>query len=124
MLSLFPLKDKEEIAGIYSSRQMTANENSGCVICKNGDEVLGLCLYELSDKMLIKHIEPINDIALADGILRSTLHVAAERFVMDAFYADSMPEDFFEKLGFIEDKTEKRLCIDKLFTSCQSCGKK
>lgn len=123
MLSLFPLDNKKEIADFFETKGLPSNENSGCVLCKNGDEVLGLCLYDLSDKMLIRHIEPLDDIALADGILRSTLHVATERFVTDSFYADTVPEDFFQKIGFIKNKEERRLDTDKLFRSCQSCGK-
>ena len=123
MLSLFPLDNKKEIADFFEAKGLVANENSGCVLCKNGDEVLGLCLYDLSDKMVIRYIEPLDDIALADGILRSTLHVATERFVTDSFYADTVPEDFFKKIGFIKNKEERRLDTDKLFKSCQSCGK-
>lgn len=123
MLSLFPLTDKNEIKKFFEEKNLDVTDNSGCVLCKNGEEILGLCLYELSDKMIIRHIEPLSDIALADGILRSTLHVATENFVIDSFYADTVPEEFFEKIGFIKNKSEKRLNTDKLFTSCQSCGK-
>ena len=123
MLSLFPLEDKKQIADFFKSKGLLPCENSGCVVCKNGEELLGLCLYDLSDKMVIRYIEPIEDIALADGILRSTLHVATERFVTDSFYADTVPEEFFKKIGFIKNQDEKRLDTDKLFKSCQSCGK-
>lgn len=123
MLSLFPLDNKEEIADFFRSKGLPYGENSGCVVCKNGEELLGLCLYDLSDKMIIRYIEPISDIALADGILRSTLHVATERFVTDSFYDDTVPEDFFRKIGFIKNQSEKRLDTDKLFSSCQGCGK-
>ena len=37
---------------------------------------------------------------LADGILRSALHVAAERSAMDARYADAAPMDVLKKLDF------------------------
>lgn len=122
MLTLAPVKDKAEISEIFKAEGFEANENSGCVLCKNGEELLGLCLYDLSkDKMVIRHIRPITDLSLADGILRSTLHVAAERSIMNAFYADTVPEEFFAKIGFIKNIEEKRLDIDKLFSSCQSC---
>ena len=58
------------------------------------------------------------DLMLADGILRSALHVAAERSAMDAFYNDASDEGFYQKLGFIKSKEEKRLDIDKLFGGC------
>lgn len=124
MLSLAPLKKTEEVAKFFEAGNLIPNEYSGCVLCKDGDKILGLCLYDLTDKkMTVRHIEPIADLALADGILRSTLHVAAEKSIMNAFYADTVPESFFEKIGFIKSKEEKTLDIDKLFSSCQSCKK-
>ena len=123
MLTLGPLKDKQEIKDLFTNRNLQCNDNSGCVVCKNGDELLGLCLYDLTnEKMVVRHIEPMEDLGLADGILRSTLHVAAERSIMNAFYADTVPEEFFQKLQFIKDSDEKSLNIDKLFQSCCSCG--
>jgi hypothetical protein len=124
MLTLAPMADKAEIENIFREKRIASSEFSGCVTAKNGDEVLGLCLYELTDKKItVQYIEPLNDIPLADGILRSTLHVAAERSVMNAFYADTLPEDFLKKIGFIKDAEQKSLDIDKLFKSCSSCGK-
>ncbi len=123
MLELGPIKNKDEIKLFYSKTGLTSNEFSGCVKCTDKDEILGFCLYDLTpEKMVIRHIEPLGDLSLADGILRSTLHVSAEKSIMDAFYADTVPEDFFRKLGFIKNAEEKRLDIDKLFKSCHNCG--
>ena len=124
MLFLAPMTDKEEIENIFLEKGITFSEFSGCVTAKNGDKLLGRCLYDLDkEKITVHYIEPLNDIPLADGILRSTLHVAAERSVMNAFYADTVPEDFLKIIGFIKNSDEKSLDIDKLFKSCQSCGK-
>lgn len=124
MISLAPLSDRQQIEQKFADKNIESNENSGCVTAVDRGEVLGFCLYDLDKKeMVIKYLEPLSDIGLADGILRSTLHVAAERSVMDAFYADTVPEDFLEKIGFIKEKPEKRLDIDKLFKSCCNCGK-
>ncbi|MBR4973502.1 MAG: hypothetical protein IKY45_03455 [Clostridia bacterium] len=123
MLSLSPLKDREEIKEIFKQKNIEYTEFSGVVsaVCQN--ETLGMCLYNLTkDKMVILYIEPIADIPLADGILRSTLHVAAEKSIMNAFYADTVPEDFLRKIDFIKSDAEKTLEIDKLFKSCCNCG--
>lgn len=123
MLTLSPLKNSNTIADIYKEKGCNYNEFSGCVLCKDGAEILGLCLYELtSTKITVNHIEPKNDLGLADGILRSTLHVAAERSVMDAFYGENI-EEVVKKLNFVKNAEEKRLDIDKLFSSCCSCVK-
>lgn len=124
MIYLGPIKNKEEIEKLFLENSIVFGEYSGCVSATCGQEVLGYCLYDLTPKKMIVHlINPLNDIPLADGILRSTLHVAAEKSIMDAFYSETLPEDFLEKIGFIKDKNEKTLQIDKLFQSCCNCGK-
>lgn len=124
MIYLGPIKNKEEIGKLFLENGISFGEYSGCVSATCGQEVLGYCLYDLTpNKMIVHLINPLSDIPLADGILRSTLHVAAEKSIMDAFYSETLPEDFLEKIGFIKDKSEKTLQIDKLFQSCCNCGK-
>ena len=83
MLTLAPLKDKDEIKAIFKEKNIVWDEFSGVVEAHDGQAVIGLCLYSLDDKkMTVLYIEPLNDIPLADGILRSTLHVAAERGII------------------------------------------
>lgn len=119
MISVIPVKDKKEIEDIFKSRGFEVTENSGAVLAKSGNELLGSCLYYLDQKsIVILSVEPKEDLMLADGILRSALHVAAERSAMDAFYNDASDEGFYQKLGFIKSKEEKRLDIDKLFGGC------
>lgn len=123
MITLKETTDSAKIEELYFKAGLDQNVDSKCLLAHNGDEILGFCLFDLDDKkMVIRYIEPLNDIGLADGILRSTLHIAAERFVMDTFYSDTLSEEFLEKIQFIKDKTQKRLDIDKLFKSCCSCG--
>ena len=122
MISLTAVKDAEKIKNIFDNKNFQYNSKSGCLEVLEKDNVLGLCLYELDkEKMQILYIEPMTDIALADGILRSTLHIAAERSIMNAFYSDSVPIDFLKKIDFIKNESEKSLDIDKLFKSCCSC---
>lgn len=123
MISVLPSKDKSEIEGYFIKHNLKTDDFSGCVIARTGDEILGYCIYRLSpDGITVFDLEPKNDLPLADGILRSALHVAAENFVLDAFYDDTSPIDLFKRLDFIKNCDEKRLNIDKLFGGC-NCGK-
>ena len=124
MIELGPIRDKNELTPFYNKATLSENKFSGCVKAEEKGEILGFCLYDLTpEKMIIRYIEPLSDLALGDGILRSTLHIAAEKSIMNTFYADTVPETFFEKLNFIKEKEEKSLNIDKLFESCCSCSK-
>lgn len=122
MISVLPCKDKEKAEKLFKKHSLPFNEFSFCVIAESGGENLGYCLFELNDKQItVLDIEPKNDIALADGILRSALHNGICAKVIRACYSDSSPEELFEKLGFVLDKKEKTLDISKLFKSCCSC---
>ena len=119
MITVFPEKDSSLIKRIFEDKNIPYNEKSGLVSAKFGDEVLGLCLYYLDEKKIeILYIEPTDDIMLADGILRSALHVASERFIFDARYGENTDSEIFNKLGFIKNAQKRTLDIDKLFGGC------
>jgi len=105
MIELRPLEENDKIKKFYDNINFPCNEFSGVVVATEREKQIGFCLYDLTDKkMVIKKIEPIADIPLADGILRSTLHVAAERSIMDTFYEGEELEKLCEKLNFIKSK--------------------
>ncbi len=116
--------DKEKLSYFYNEAGLVINGNSMGVCAENRGEVLAFCLFDLFEKGIdIRYINPENDIALADGVLRSALHIAAEHSAMDAHYTDTVNEKLLESLEFILDKADKTLNIDKLFGGC-CCGKK
>ncbi|MBR5473240.1 MAG: hypothetical protein IKU82_04545 [Clostridia bacterium] len=125
MITISPEKDKALVEKLFCENGIGVSEFSSAVIAKFDSEILGYCLYDLFEekdrKIVVHKVEPENDIMLADGILRSALHIAAERSIMDAFYSDSAPQELFIKLSFVKSKSEKRLDIDKLFGGCH-CG--
>lgn len=124
MITVSPQKDKALVTRLFLENGLLVSDFSSAVVAKCGDEVLGFCLYDLDDKKITVHkISPEEDIMLADGILRSALHVAAERSVMNAYYSECAPEELFEKLKFIKNPKEKSLDIDKLFGGCGCCKK-
>ncbi len=124
MISVLPCRDKTKIEQLFKKHNLVTDEFSSCVIASSNNEVLGYCLFSLSkEKMTVFAVEPQNDIPLADGILRSALHVSAENFVLDAFYADCAPVELFYKLDFVKNTEEKRLNIDKLFGGCNCHNK-
>ena len=122
MIFLSVLEDEQLKQKFFAQNNISLNENSSCVTAKEKEQILGYCLFDIDkEKIVIRYITPKNDLGLADGILRSTLHVAAERFVMNAYYEDEEMFPFFNSLNFIKNVEEKSLNMDKLFTSCQSC---
>lgn len=123
MITLKTVETKQEAKAFFDKEGLTFNENSDCLCAKVSQEVLGYCLFDIDcKKMTIHAIEPQSDIMLLDGILRSTLHIAASRGLTEAVYSDKAPEKLFKTLGFV--KEDKTLNINKLFESkCCGCEK-
>ena len=119
MITVAPVKDENEIKEYYKKAGINADDCAGCVAAKSGGAVLGFCLYTLTEKgITVLFVAPDDDLSLADGILRSALHVAASRGAMDARYEGEKTEVLLSKLGFILDKNSKKVDIDKLFCGC------
>ena len=124
MIKLGPVANREEAKKIFCKFNLTLNDDSGCVTALDGEEILGYCLYDFNrERMIIRKIFPTDDLALADGILRSTLHIAAERSVMNAYYEDDETMALCDRLSFIKDRQKNLINIEKLFVSCGSCAK-
>lgn len=88
------------------------------------DEVLAFSVFKKDkDSMTVVKIIPEDDILMFDGILRSTLHVAATNGICDVFYTDTLNEKNLEILKFIKNKEKKMLDVDRLFQDSCSCNK-
>ena len=98
-------------------------EHKNVMAAFDGQEVIGFSVFAINETSLtLFRIVPEDDILLADGMLRSTLHVAATRGLNNACYDGSMNEQLLNKLKFIKDREKKQLDIDRLFADC-CCGK-
>ena len=115
--------EREETLAFFKRENLQINENSFCLCAKDKEEVLGYSLFDIENqKMIIRAIEPQNDLMLLDGVLRSTLHIAASRNVTEAIWGDNAPEKIFKTLGFITE--ENTLNITKLYENkCCGCKK-
>lgn len=90
-------------------------------MCK--DKLLGYSLFEIDDKNItVLALSPEDDRLIADGILRSTLHVGTERGVTAAFYGNKVSEKLLTDINFLEDKETFKLKLQNLFSHCQNCS--
>lgn len=123
MIEILPERSTLNLAPLYKEKGIELAENRMAVIARAGSEILGYCLFELdSEKLTVLALDPENDIMLADGILRSALHVGVANEVMNAYYSESAPEILFKRLGFLGEEP-KSLKVEKLFQSCKGCSK-
>lgn len=124
MINVLPVNDNEKLEILFKETGFDYNENSGCVIADEKGEILGRCLYYIDNSSItILHIEPESDVFLADGILRSALHVADFRGITDAFYGDNVSIELLKRLDFIKSDVDKTLKIEKLHQSSCNCEK-
>lgn len=121
MITLFPISDRERISALWKENNLPLFDDCGCLEVQCDSETLGYSLYRLSSDAITVCKIVTDDRTLTDGILRSTLHLAAERNITNAFYSGDDIERICKLLGFIKDESEKTLNINKLFESCR-CG--
>lgn len=123
MITVNTLKDFYETKQIYDKYNITFEPNCFCMAAKDGEEILGICLFKYEqDSVIIKEIMPRNDIMMADGVLRSTFFVASNKGIEKAFFDNESLEEIFTKLDFILDKNQKELKLKKIFDSCCGCS--
>ena len=124
MLEILLCDDKNIVNELYKNCSLPYDDNKLAIRAMFGEEVLGFCLFEISgEKATVFSVEPKEDTMLADGLLRSALHVGTERGITDAFYEDTKYEDLYLKINFLEDKDTKRLKLQNLFSGCCNCNK-
>lgn len=86
-------------------------------------EVIAYTVFTIgSDALTLERVVPENDPLMFDGMVRSTLHVAAERGLDTAYYTDGVDETALNRFRFVKEKEEKTLDIGILFADC--CCKK
>lgn len=125
MISVLPLKDGNKVEKLFCRHKREYNDISFAVAATDNGTILGYGLYYLEEsKMTILEIEPEKDLALADGVLRSTIHNAVFKNIMMVKYDENSPVELFKKLNFILNEEEKTLNVNKLFESCCSCQDK
>ena len=122
MIEIKTVQSFDELKKLYEKRNIEFKDFCMAIRAVDNDEELGVCLLSLTPNgIYIKDIEPKDDLSLADGVLRSALHVAVFHNVSNAFYEDTAPNEIFKRLGFILDEAQKTLNINKLFESGCSC---
>ena len=125
MISVLPIKDNKRVEELFLMHNLNYTKYSGAVEAKEAEKILGYCFFCMDENGIsIEKIEPTGDIFLADGILRSALHVAVCNNLHTAFYNEGAPVELLKKLNFILNEQERTLNINKLFESCCSCNNK
>lgn len=124
MITVLPVLDKSELTEIYKEYNLPLSGNSAATVARHGAQVLGACLFEITNEdITITELVPLDDIMLADGILRSALHIANYRGINKAFFNNDNLTNVLNKLDFIKNANEKSLKIEKLHQSSCNCEK-
>ncbi|MCI8360075.1 MAG: hypothetical protein HFE86_01900 [Clostridiales bacterium] len=123
MITVLPVEDKARLEALYQKEKLPLTPGSAAVEARDGEESLGYCLFEVGEgHITVTALTPETDRYMADGALRSALHVAVTRGIPAAYYADTAPVQLLTSLGFIKNDENRELDIGKLFSSCQNCG--
>ena len=125
MIEVNVIKDFYESKNIFNKYNIVFENNCFCMAAKDKEEILALCLFKYdNDSVIIKELQPRNDLLMLDGVLRSTFFVATNRKMEKAFFDNDDLTDIFKKLDFIDNIDIKSLKLKKIFDSCGCCNKK
>lgn len=122
MIKIQPLCDSKSVEDICKKVGITYSSLTHGATMIDGEERLGFSIFDVNKGFaVIRWLEPVKDLSLADGMLRSTIHIALEQQCASVYYDDTAPEAIFEQLGFILNNQTKQLNTHKLFESCCEC---
>lgn len=125
MLEIKPVREEALAKSLFGKKGFEYDNNCICVVASDKEEIFGECFIRLEgDEVYIMHLAPENDIMMFDGMLRSALHIGIQNGARKAFYENTECEENYEIIGFISDKANKSLNIDKLYSSCCGCNDK
>ena len=98
-------------------------ESRSVMVAEDRGEVLAFSVFSIEkNRMTLEYLFPEDDALMADAIIRSTLHIAATRGLVEAYYGEKCSEKMLSVLRFIKSAEEKTLDISRLFEdSCSGC---
>lgn len=124
MLEILVCEEKEKTKELYETLGLEYKAEHIAIRAMAGEYCLGFALFSIDENCeTVFAVEPKTDIMLADGLLRSALHVGCERGITEAYYTGEDYVELYKKIDFIEDLKTKRLKLQNLFTDCCSCKK-
>lgn len=124
MLEILVCEEKEKTEELYKSLGLEYKPEFLAIRAMNREECLGFSLFEINGNIeTVFAVEPKTDRMLADGLIRSALHVGCERGITEAYYSGDNYIELYEKINFIEDLETKKLKLQNLFTDCCACKK-
>lgn len=123
MIQIQPVDDKVTVQALCRAAGITYSDAMRGALMRDGETRLGYALFACFDGYAVIHaLEPADDLALADGMLRSIIHMALRSNCFSVYYTDTAPEAVFVQLGFVMNPKEKQLNTHKLFETCGGCN--
>ncbi len=122
MITVLPYRKPEEIEDLFKQNNIPFNDGGVAVKATDKDKLLGYALLTIvGGKLEFLYLEYFGDTLMADGIIRSALHLGTENGVTEAYLKNDSAKPIFKTLGFLIGDTEE-INISKLFLPC-GCGK-
>ena len=111
---------KEKAKSLFCENNLSfCEETAFAISALDGEETLGTCLYDMtSSSVTVRFIDPVNDLTMADSMLRSALFIAANRGIMEAYFDAPVTVELVKKLGFLGNADNKTIDITNLFNPC------
>ena len=122
MIEIKKITDANEVQALCKSVGLNCSDSTLAAAMVDREERLGFSVFDLfNGYAVLRWLEPTDNIALADGMLRSSIHIALQNQCASVYYEDTVSESLLEQLGFIMNREQKQLNTHKLFETCGNC---
>lgn len=119
MLEIKTVIDRNKAAALCEKCGISLTEERSVMAADDSGEIIGYTVFSIGDGSLtLERVVANGDVLLFDGLVRSTLHIAANRGLECVYYRDGADETLLSKLKLVKNRDEKTLDIDVLFKSC------
>ena len=123
MIEVKIVTDFGKVSELCKACGIVDTDRKNIIAATDKDEVLAYCVFTMDENSLtICRVVPEGDYLMADGIIRSTMHVAVTRGIDKLYYTENVDEKMLKTLQFIKNSEEKTLDSEVLFKD-KCCGK-
>ena len=121
MLTIAQMTDSAEIRLLAGKAGVSPTDKLCCFAAKQKGELLGFCLYTVSEKALILAVECGSDGPLFDGLIRAVFSCLSQKGTKQAEFGKAVDRELLRQYRFITEENEAVPSMGDFLEQCKNC---
>lgn len=123
MLEIKIVTDMQKVAELCAQCGITDTDRMNVLAATDKGEVIAYTVFMMDEESLtLLRIMPPDDYSWADGMVRSTMHVAVTRGIDKLYFTEEIDGKMLSKLSLVKSEEKRELDAEALFRD-KCCGK-